>query len=107
MPMNCVAACTPPTVTITFWVGFGRLASGVPEAGAAPVETGGVTDPAPVMNSVPIFPRAADVVGTVAPVWSTKIPGAADARLKMRLVTRPFVLTLTLAREFSAVSYGI
>src|SRR5713101_1206345 len=66
MPMNCVAACTPPTVTVTFWVGFGRLASGVPDAGAAPVETGGVTDPAPVMNSVPIFPRAAEVVGTGA-----------------------------------------
>src|SRR5258708_38892209 len=94
MPMNCVAACTPPTVTMTFWVGFGRLASGVPDAGAAPVETGGVTDPAPVMNSVPIFPRAADVVGTVAPFWSTKIPGAADVRLKVRLVEWPLVFAL-------------
>src|SRR5258708_36028521 len=100
MPMNCVAACTPPTVTITFWVGFGRLASGVPEAGAAPVETGGVTDPAPVMNSVPIFPRAADVVGTVAPFWSTKIPGAADARLKVRLVTWAVVIAVDVGVGF-------
>src|SRR5258708_24629842 len=95
MPMNCVAACTPPTVTVTFWVGFGRLASGVPDAGAAPVETGGVTDPAPVMNSVPIFPRAADVVGTGAPFWSTKIPWAVDAGLKVRLVTGSLLVSLT------------
>src|SRR5258708_38813325 len=100
MPMNCVAACTPPTVTMTFWVGFGRLASGVPDAGAAPVETGGVTVPAPVMNSVPIFPRAADVVGTGAPFWSTKIPRAAEGRLKVGLRRWPLVLMFALAVGF-------
>jgi hypothetical protein len=67
-----MAPGTPPTVTATAWVGFGRLEIVVPDAGAAPVETWGDRVPAPVTNSVMICPRAPLVYGTGAPLGFVK-----------------------------------
>src|SRR5947209_7479584 len=49
MPTNCTRAGTPPTVTVTGWVGLGRFAIAVVESGAEPVATAGDTAPTPLI----------------------------------------------------------
>src|SRR5262252_3272195 len=103
MPANETEAGTPPTVTARDWVGFGRLATAVPEAGALPVASDGDTSPSPVTYIVITWPRAPVLLGTAAPLESAKIPGAADDTRKFADAVCPLVVTVSSAFAFRAV----
>src|SRR5579864_2794209 len=92
MPTKSMPAGRLPTVTVTGNVGAGNSEIGVPKGGAAPVVIGGDTAPAPVMNSVITVPGAALVLGTGAPLRSTKTPGAEAATGKSAEVLCPLLL---------------
>src|SRR5260370_1031161 len=100
---NWIGGGAPPTVTVTAWMGFGRAAIAVPDAGADPVATAGDTAPAPAMNRVTIWPRAALVSGTGAPLESVKIPGAAAVTAKDLEALCPLLLTVRVATAFGGV----
>src|SRR5947207_1799840 len=100
MPMNWIGAGTPPIVTLTAWTGLGRALIAVPDAGADPVAIAGDTTPAPAMNRVTIWPRAALVSGTGAPPESVKIPGAAAVTAKDLEALCPLLLTVRVATVF-------
>src|SRR5579864_4507794 len=101
-----MAAGTPPTVTATACVGFGRLEIAVPDAGAAPVETGGDSAPAPVTYSVTICPLAPLVLGTGALLGFVNIPGAAAATLKDCDAVCPLLFMARTAVAPAAISNG-
>src|SRR5947209_5100531 len=95
--MNWMVAGAPPTVTFAACAGMGKSEIAVASAGAEPVKTGGVSAPAPVMNSVTICPRRALVFGTGALAALVKMPGAADASTNDWDATCPLLLIAAVA----------
>src|ERR1035437_6924147 len=94
IPANSMMAATPPMETAVNCTGAGNCATGVPAAGAAPVEMAGDTVPAPVRYKVTTAPRATVAAGTIAPFASVNRPGAAEATMSVVLPVRPFLVTV-------------
>src|SRR5436305_946863 len=95
--MNWTVAGAPPTVTFAVCEGVGKSATGVVKAGAEPVDTEGLTAPAPVMNSVTICSRRALAFGTGAPAAPVKMPGAVGAITNDWETTCPLLLIAMIA----------
>ena len=74
------------------------------EPGVEPVATDGRSAPAPVTYMVTVCPRAAVELGTMAPLVSVKIPGAADAMAIDVDEVRPLLLTTTGTVPLAGVS---
>src|SRR5262245_47010861 len=104
IPTNGRGASTPPTVTRTASVGRGRPAIGVCGAGAVPVAMVGETAPVPVIYISTAWPRAARLVGTIAPAVSMKMPGAAASTVSTIDTGWPLLTTLSVTGASRRVS---
>src|ERR1019366_5218802 len=94
IPANSMTPATPPMETVVNCTGAGNCVTGVPAAGAAPVEMAGDTAPAPVRYKLTTPPRATVAAGTIARFASVNRPGAAEATVSVVAALRPLLVTV-------------